>query len=174
MTEKGRIVGPLHLIDLYEGIAYVNHISSGSIVCGPVSSVRVPTDEERADVWHHVKLAETLHESERQVAEVLASTSNDRRVQGLISRAKARGLTVVEAGGFYKVFVEKGESVYISKNCRRLDLSGFSIYHALVRQISESEASVRRLGRVCAQAIDIPDEHLDQLWDECIDALCAK
>jgi len=66
--------------------------------------------------------------------------------------ATAAGLNVEEKSGFLKVSAGvKGKNVYLAKKGGRVDLSGFSVEAAAIRQISEQEAREKHLGKVRGQ-----------------------
>lgn len=169
LSDRGEITGPLYQ-RLDNGRVVVDHLSSGSLVI--CTNARVASQDEIERMWKHVEWAEQLHESERGVIGELASTENDARAHSLLDMATARGLTIVEAGGFYKVSAGM-RALYLSKNCRRVDLAGYSVEHPLLAPIDEATARWRRLGRVRAQALDIPADSLGSLWECCLDALVS-
>lgn len=169
LSDRGEITGPLHR-RLGGDTVVVDHLSSGSLVI--CTNPRPASQDEIERMWRHVLWAEQLHESERAVASELASTENDARSRPLIGAAALRGASVTEAGGFYKVSLGP-RAMYLSRNCRRLDLAGYSVEHQLLTPIDEVTARWRRLGRVRAQALDIPPDSLESLWELCLEALVA-
>lgn len=172
MTDKGRIAGPLHHMDEGAGRAFVNHISSGSVVSGPIESARPASDDEKLIASNHTEWARIICESQGRIACSLSSVENERRADRLLSIARSMGMSVREAGSFYKVSDPGASgSVYLAKSCKRIDLSDMIVLHPLFREISEDEARARRLGKIRAQAIDIPIDELDGLWKACMDEL---
>lgn len=172
MTDKGRIVGPLHHIDETSGRAFVNHISSGSVVSGPVQSVRPASDDEKQVADAHVTWARVMTESQSKISDALSSVENARRAEKLLDMARSMGMSVREAGCFYKISDPGAHgSIYLSKNCKRIDISDMTVDHHLVREISEDEARARRLGKIRAQAVDIKADELDDLWKACLKEL---
>jgi hypothetical protein len=62
------------------------------------------------------------------------------------------GLNVEEKSGFYKITgPTKGRTVYLATKGGRVDLSGFSVDHPAVVQISAEEAKEKHIGKVRGQ-----------------------
>lgn len=171
LTDRGELTGVLYSNHGSRHLV-VEHLSSGSLITVPSENARPATDEEIERMWQHVQWAEKLHESERTIVDGMSSTENDSRSAPLLQMATSRGMFVAEAGGFYKVMRNgRGPALYLSRNCRRIDLAGFSVEHPLLYSVDEAEARWRRLGRVRAQALNIPPDSLESLWVRCLDAL---
>lgn len=71
----------------------------------------------------------------------------------LKERVAAEGLTAEVKSGFTKVTAPgtKGRVLYIANKGGRVDLSGFTLEHAALTQISADEAKAKHLGKVRAQ-----------------------
>lgn len=101
-------------------------------------------------------------------AEAQKTQRRERVVKGshllapLTEAAKTAGLTLEDKSGFLKVTgTAKGRTVYIAKKGGRVDLSGFTVEAAAVKQISETEAREKHLGKVRGQLdFDKTDEEV--------------
>lgn len=99
------------------------------------------------------QLAEAGEKAEKQ-----AKQRRERQVKGshllpaLTEKAAAAGLTMTDKSGFIKVTGSaKKRAVYVARKGGRVDLSGFTVEAAAVKQISEAEAREKHLGGVRAQ-----------------------
>jgi len=91
-------------------------------------------------------------------AETAKAIRRERVVKGshltttLLDQAKAAGVLAEEKSGFVKLSAGvKGKNLYIAKKGGRVDLSGFTVEAAAVRQVSETEAKEKHLGKVRGQ-----------------------
>lgn len=102
-------------------------------------------------------LRERLEAAGKKVVEQKAAR-RERTVKGshlnqkFIELATAQGLTVDEMSGFVKLTgPDKRKRLLIAKKGGRVDLSGFTVELDAVRQISETEAREKHLGKVRGQ-----------------------
>jgi len=169
-TEHGQMIGTL-LADTYMNggamavvrAAVVYIPSSGSIVQTPLTQVRSATSEEAGALDESVRMSVKVRESEQKIVQESRIKSKGDFIEGLL-----QGLPYQEVGGFYRVDGPAKRTLYLSKNARRIDLTGFCIDHPLVNPISEEQAKVRKLGRVRGQALDIAVDNLTDLWVACL------
>lgn len=113
-------------------------------------------------------------------AEAQKAARRERAVRGshltqtLLNRAQDAGLILTEKSGFMKVTREgkKGKSVYVLKKGGRVDLSGFTVELEAVRQITESEAQDKHLGKVRGQLdFSRPDDDVLAAYDAALQRL---
>jgi hypothetical protein len=115
-------------------------------------------------------------------AEAQKNTRRERVVKGshllpaLTEQAKAAGLTIEDKSGFLKVNGGvKGKNVYIAKKGGRVDLSGFTVEAAAVKQISEQDAREKHLGKVRGQLdFNKSDDEVLSAFSSALTALAAK
>jgi len=103
------------------------------------------------------EMTEKLEQAGKK-AETQKAERRERVVKGihlqpvLLSKLAAAGITPEEKSGFLKAQgVAKGKTVYVAKKGGRVDLSGFTIESAAVKQITETEAREKHLGKVRGQ-----------------------
>lgn len=91
-------------------------------------------------------------------AEAEKTTRRERVVKGshllpqLLEQAKAAGLNMEDMSGFTKLTgADKKRRVLVAKKGGRVDLSGFTVEAAAIKQISETEAREKHLGKVRGQ-----------------------
>lgn len=102
-------------------------------------------------------MAEKL-ENAGKLAEEQKAQRRERAVKGShllaahLELAKRDGLTVQDKTGFHRIVgVATGKAVYVAKKGGRIDLSGFTIDHSAVSQLTAEEAKDRHLGKVRGQ-----------------------
>lgn len=91
-------------------------------------------------------------------AEAQKAARRERVVKGshllpkLLEQATSAGLSTVEMSGFTKITgANKKLRVLVAKKGGRVDLSGFTVEAAAIRQITEQEARQKHLGKVRGQ-----------------------
>lgn len=144
---------------------YFHFLSDCSIIISsPITAnttIETPTQEKQMSDTNDTGTDSTMTEKLKAAAEKASAEKAARRervVKGshLLPKLKelvtAVGLTAVENSGFLKVNGGvKGKNVLIAKKGGRVDLSGFSLSEAAVRQVSEQEARDKHLGKVRGQ-----------------------
>lgn len=123
------------------------------------------------------KLKAAGEKAERQKAQ-----RRERAVKGshllpaLTEKPKAAGLTTEEKSGFLKVTgTIKGRTVYVARKGGRVDLSGFTVDAPAVKQISETEAKEKHLGKVRGQLdFNQADDAVLSAYDAALAKLSAE
>ncbi|HEU5118720.1 MAG TPA: hypothetical protein VFT74_19150 [Isosphaeraceae bacterium] len=102
-------------------------------------------------------MAETLAQAGK-LAEEQKTQRRERTVKGshllaqMTEAVAAAGLKAEDKSGFTKVTGKaKGLAVYVAKKGGRVDLSGFTVQSAAIKQITEQEARDKHLGKVRGQ-----------------------
>lgn len=131
---------------------------SGSSYVVPMASVRPAEAEEAERIITEMRMAAKVRAAgptAKAAGRSERSREGDARVSVLLGIASSMGLTVDQAGGFHKVTgPAAGRAVYLAVRGNRIDLSGFSVEHPAISQVSEQQARERRLGRVRGQVLD--------------------
>jgi len=112
------------------------------------------TTENEANTEMEQKLDAAGKKAEKQQAEKRAKeVKGSHLLPTMTELVKTAGLLCEEKSGFLKVQADgvKGKRVYIARKGGRVDLSGFSITADAVRQISETEAQEKHMGKVRGQ-----------------------
>ncbi len=173
-TDRGPVVG-IHLGNALSddpgpvGIVYIP--VSGSLVQVPLGHVESAGPEGTAWIYDTLGMAEAVRRAEAGIIRESRGRCRGPLVDSLLARARALGMTVDDVGAFYKVGRTPGRTVYLSRNGRRLDLTGFTVEHPLVRPIGAEEARDRRLGRVRGQVLDVSTEELPGVFEACLAGL---
>jgi len=115
------------------------------------------SDTNTAETTNTTEMSDKLKEAgEKAVAQ--KNARRERVVKGshllptLRTNAEAAGLTIEDKSGFLKMSGGvKGKNVYVAKKGGRVDLSGFTVEAAAVKQITETEAREKHLGKVRGQ-----------------------
>ena len=97
------------------------------------------------------KLAEANKKAENQKAERRARTvKGSHLTQTFVNLATEAGADIRENTGFYVIVGKSGKSqrIYVAKRGGIVDLLGFTVTDAAVRQISKEEAKAKHMGRV--------------------------
>ena len=97
------------------------------------------------------KLAEANKKAENQKAERRARTvKGSHLTQAFVQLATEAGADIRENTGFYVIVGKSGKSqrIYVAKRGGIVDLLGFTLTDAAVRQISREEAKEKHMGRV--------------------------
>ena len=126
-------------------------------------------------------LRERLEAAGKKVVEQKAAR-RERTVKGshlntkFIELAQAQGLTVDEMSGFVKLTgSDKSKRVLIAKKGGRVDLSGFTVELGAVRQISETEAREKHLGKVRGQLdFEKTDEEVLSAFTAALEVVAKK
>jgi hypothetical protein len=129
--------------------------SSGTLYEAPSERVHIAGQEDHARLEQEMVLASRLPAAR---ATVIKSERTRSVKQGthllprMMEMVAERKMVVEEKSGYHKVTGNaKKKTVYIAVKGGRVDLSGFSIDHAGITQISEEEAKGRHLGKVRGQ-----------------------
>lgn len=175
--QRGRVMcfGVLNMGQEYERSVFVRVPSSGTQHEAPGSSIRLATLDESVRMENEVAMAQRL----AQVTVPTEPRARSRAVKDptlsawMVDRARASvHVSEVTEGSvnFKAVGRVKSRRLYVFKAQVRVDLSGFTIDHPAVRQISEREARDMHLGSVRGQ-IDFSDRAAGQ--DAFMSALAA-
>lgn len=91
----------------------------------------------------------------------------------LRGRAEQMGLRIEDKTSFLKIHgPQKGRNVYVAKKGGRVDLSGFTVDHPAIRQISEEQARQKHLGKVRGQVdFDKDDDSVLAAYGAALDVL---
>lgn len=149
---------------------------SGSSFVVPMESVRPAAAEEADRIVTEMKMADRVRRAApaaRAAGRTEKSRAGDERVASLLAVAAELGLLVEGAGGFHKVTgAAKGRCVYLAVRGGRIDISGFTVDHPAVAQVSEEQARDRRLGRVRGQVLDFSLDYA-AAWRLALEGLSA-
>ena len=117
-----------------------------------------------------------------KLAEEQKAARRERVVKGshllgaLQERIQGKGLATDDKIAYIKVTKSgvKGKAIYIAKKGGRTDLSGFTVEHPAVIQLTAEEAQKKHLGRVRGQLdFDQSDESVLAAYEQALDTLAA-
>lgn len=165
-TEKG----PMYGLSVENDGKYANVYlpTSGSSIVVKIARIRPLTAHDIQQFKNDIEIAEKLVNIDKELVSSLKSNSLNIEMNAILLHAKEAGYQYSEAGSFYK-FENKEKVLYVSKNGRRIDLTGFCLDHPMINKIDAKTAHSRKLGRVMGQATSIQRENLRALWDACFE-----
>lgn len=169
----------------FERSVFVHVPASGTNHEVPGSSVRLASPEDiermRAEGAMADRLREAAYAAERGPKRPDEALRNQRkrglRDPGLILEMlelarKSDAVSAIDEGGAnHKISGTGGRRLYLFKTQLRVDLSGFSVKHPAVREISETEAKEMHLGKVRGQLLFDDRQAALSAFSACLAAL---